>query len=152
MLFVRSVPRHILSTAHRLVVPSAPSVTAEFDWRFYPLVFHVAFSSITVCQRSNRIFDMAVFSSTAAACFTSRLVVARFQYMITILINLASCVTSEPVKCVGKYLLPIEKSFSPAGSLYFPWDHRTGKKNDQCALLIPQRSESYTEGRGYYLS
>lgn len=37
-LFVRSVPRHILSTAHHLVVPNTPLVTAEVDWRFYPLL------------------------------------------------------------------------------------------------------------------
>lgn len=29
---------------------------------------------------------------------------------------------------------------------------QTGKKNDQHALLTPLRSESYTQGCGYYLS
>lgn len=31
-------------------------------------------------------------------------------------------------------------------------ERETGKKNDQHALLTPLRSESYTQGCGYYLS
>lgn len=71
------------------------------------------------------------------------------QHVITVLINTVSCITPEPVKHIGRYLPPVG---SPAGSLYFAPDHQTGKKNDQCAFVIPPRSESYTDGRGYYLS
>lgn len=52
---MRSVPQHILSTVHHLVVPSAPLVTAEFDWRFYPLVVRVAFSSISLSAQQTRL-------------------------------------------------------------------------------------------------
>lgn len=103
---MRSVPRHILSTAHHLVVPGAPLVTAQFDWRFYPPGFSCCFFSIAVCQRGKRISDRADINGRGVRYVKAGL--ALFRYMITILINLAFCITSEPVKCVGKYLLPIE--------------------------------------------
>lgn len=104
MLFARSVPRHILSTAHHLVVPSAPLVTAEFDWGF----LSPAFSCCFFLNHSLSAQQTHLPQSGGGGALYAKAGVALFRYMITILINLAFCITPEPVKCVGKYLLPIE--------------------------------------------
>lgn len=115
---------------------------------FIPRFFMLLFLNHSLSARQTHLRRSGYGSGVVCV----RAAVALFQRAITILINLAFCITPEPGKCVGKDLLPIEQCRRPAGSLCFPWDHQTGKKNDQCAFLIPPRSESCTEGRGYYLS
>lgn len=88
--------------------------------------------------------------------------------VISIIISLVFCIYlfffSKAVKCTEKQqksqlwvvnsAAQTQKHRRLHAASIFPGiaARQTGKKNDQHALLTPQRSESYTQGCGYYLS
>ena len=87
----------MLSMAHHLLVPRAPPATAQVDWRFDPLVFHVAFSQSPFVSATNASLTERI------PCVTSRLGGGGIfsQDMITILIN-------YHLNAAENTLLPIE--------------------------------------------